>query len=411
MPFQEDIIVNVKYREGKPIKITETIKDIESMGDRLKTTTRTFINGQLATKKFANVTRRFRMELLSVMFAGMQLKKTMENLMRPAFDAVGVFEIWGDFLAVVFLPAAFWLLDIVLGLWDAFDRLPEPIKKLIPIFALIGAVVGGGLFLFGQLGMTINGLKMAFPSLMAGLGGLTPILGAVFMAVGILIAVFIAMDAALKALGMPGLWEGVTQGIQNLGNIIQWLGFLAKEKFKMFRWDVEMTIDNIKRWFATLPENIRNVMVNFVNFVAQGITNVVNWFRGLPNSIVNAITSFAYRLIEVGRNMINWIVQGIQSAIAGIGGFVGGILRGIGERVGGFFAGIGMQKGGIVTRPTPALIGERGPEAVIPLDKLGSSISIQNPIINISSMIGKESTELIVREIIEKLGLGLTRVG
>jgi len=35
-----------------------------------------------------------------------------------------------------------------------------------------------------------------------------------------------------------------------------------------------------------------------------------------------------------------------------------------------------MAEGGIVTKPTVALVGERGPEAVVPLDKAAPSITI-----------------------------------
>ena len=46
----------------------------------------------------------------------------------------------------------------------------------------------------------------------------------------------------------------------------------------------------------------------------------------------------------------------------------------IGAIVGGVGAGIEMlAEGGVVTRPTLAVVGEAGPEAVIPLDRFGST--------------------------------------
>jgi hypothetical protein len=44
-----------------------------------------------------------------------------------------------------------------------------------------------------------------------------------------------------------------------------------------------------------------------------------------------------------------------------LGSFVGGAIKGI----------PGLAAGGIVTQPTLAMIGEGGPEAVIPLDRMG----------------------------------------
>jgi len=68
---------------------------------------------------------------------------------------------------------------------------------------------------------------------------------------------------------------------------------------------------------------------------------------------------------------------------------------------------LGMQHGGLVTKPTPALIGERGPEAVIPLDRIGSIGGI-NITINTSTIGG--NTDQIAREIAEKFSFELSRV-
>ena len=64
--------------------------------------------------------------------------------------------------------------------------------------------------------------------------------------------------------------------------------------------------------------------------------------------------------------MIGSVIPGIGTAIgAGVGGLIGGI--------GSYFSNqseTALAKGGIVTKPTRALVGEAGPEAVVPLSKL-----------------------------------------
>ena len=70
-----------------------------------------------------------------------------------------------------------------------------------------------------------------------------------------------------------------------------------------------------------------------------------------------------------------------------------------------------MAEGGIVRRPTNILAGESGPEAIIPLGSYGKNVTINNPVINLNSVAGKESTDVIVNEIMEKLGMRLTGVG
>jgi hypothetical protein len=69
------------------------------------------------------------------------------------------------------------------------------------------------------------------------------------------------------------------------------------------------------------------------------------------------------------------LIDGIQTALSLIGRLAGAIrslpsLPNIGGAIGGLVGKLpGLASGGIVTRPTVALIGERGPEAVIPLNK------------------------------------------
>lgn len=78
----------------------------------------------------------------------------------------------------------------------------------------------------------------------------------------------------------------------------------------------------------------------------------------------------------------------IESAIlngstGGLGAF-GGILA-VGAIGGGVFKGIKLAEGGVVRRPTIAEVGESGPEAVIPLNRLGSFNAGSQPLeMNIS---------------------------
>jgi phage-related minor tail protein len=55
--------------------------------------------------------------------------------------------------------------------------------------------------------------------------------------------------------------------------------------------------------------------------------------------------------------------------------------------------------GGIVTRPTLGLIGEAGPEAVIPLDRLsgmgGITINVQAGLVSTPDQIGQQIIEAI----------------
>jgi len=76
----------------------------------------------------------------------------------------------------------------------------------------------------------------------------------------------------------------------------------------------------------------------------------------------------------IGENLINLLVPGA------------GLAQGIMSSVSGFFGGDKkkseelpkLAKGGIVTKPTEAIVGEAGPEAILPLSKLGSISGVNN---------------------------------
>jgi len=86
----------------------------------------------------------------------------------------------------------------------------------------------------------------------------------------------------------------------------------------------------------------------------------------------------------IGAGLLTWLGGAIGSVIPGPGTFVGALLGGMaGDALGGLLydAIFGKSKkddepalaeGGLITKPTRALIGEKGPEIVIPLAMMGS---------------------------------------
>lgn len=77
-------------------------------------------------------------------------------------------------------------------------------------------------------------------------------------------------------------------------------------------------------------------------------------------------------LIE-GFEKVMRFIDRIRAGIESIGGKVGKITSGIGSTIGSVFDTVTpFANGGIVTKPTLGLVGEAGPEAIIPLSKAGA---------------------------------------
>jgi len=104
-------------------------------------------------------------------------------------------------------------------------------------------------------------------------------------------------------------------------------------------------------------EGLRNVVYSVVNSMAYNFEFLANAFIDLINVVIKGIN-----LIKPGKDIasLGRISLGRIGSDEGGGGT--GSIRG-------FEA---MAAGGIVTGPTMALIGEAGPEAVIPLDKMSA---------------------------------------
>jgi hypothetical protein len=119
--------------------------------------------------------------------------------------------------------------------------------------------------------------------------------------------------------------------------------------------------------------------------VALGVALVMAYkkfdtFRAVVNAVINQVASNFEFMANAFITMINVVIKGINlikpgKDIGSLGQISLGRLGGEGSASGGANpAGLdykAMATGGIVTSPTFALIGEAGPEAVIPLSKMG----------------------------------------
>jgi len=118
--------------------------------------------------------------------------------------------------------------------------------------------------------------------------------------------------------------------------------------------------------------------------IALGVALVVAYkkfdtFRAVVQSVANGVAGYFEFLANAYIKMINLVIKGINlikpgKDIGTIGQVSFGRLGGDSSNGGANPAGLdykAMATGGVVTSPTFALIGEAGPEAVIPLDKMG----------------------------------------
>ena len=240
--------------------------------------------------------------------------------------------------------------------------------------------------------------------------------------IGAVVAWFIStvwptLSAVLSGLGaaFAVLWRGVSAVfgwiMERVRSVVTWFATYVLPTFRL-------VLSGIITWYRMLW----NIVSSVFGWIATKVGGFVSWFVGFVGpglkAALSALGTFFSGLWSTVNSVVGWIItrwQAITGAVQTVYNAVIGIWRGIADTVGGFFSGIVgaisnafqavkqwindniigkvntvievinkvphfgpdipsipmLAAGGIVTRPTLAMIGEAGPEAVIPLGRGG----------------------------------------
>lgn len=229
--------------------------------------------------------RGFRMEMLGVMFFGMMLQRTFIGLLQPVMEAFGVFDMFRIMLMTLFLPVMEMIFPFLLTVMEWFMNLPEPVKKAIGIFVILGAIFGLIIMIIGQFALGIGSLILVF----SGFGMLIGIIGAVA-------AVLIGIGFIVYGLYLivKGKFEGIGLVIMGIGAIlllfIGWWALIpiavgAAVYFIIKHWEVikeflKKTFISIgswfKKWFWDKPREWLNSLWNYVKSIYDKIKSIVS---------------------------------------------------------------------------------------------------------------------------------------
>lgn len=177
---------------------------------------------------------------------------------------------------------------------------------------------------------------------------------------------------------------------------------------------IQRNWERIKGFAASLYNTVRGWWTRMVSFIGGSVSSIARF--------ASQIASVLGRIGSAARNMYDTVVGYMRALVRAIQNIIGGVSRAVGDIVDairgplnavirawnnlgipGFTVDINLPgpvpdihfswdgvplpnmpllaKGGIVTRPTLAMLGEAGSEAVIPLDRLGAAPS--GPVINV----------------------------
>jgi len=204
------------------------------------------------------------------------------------------------------------------------------------------------------------------------------------------IAIYIVAGAIMGAL-VPAIWAAVTAMGALLIELLPFMiagaviaGVVAGIVWVVQHWDMLKT--KITEFMEHHKLLVTLLSVLFpAGIVIVGIVKGIEWMIEHWNSVMSVIQTvigWFEKLIDIYNQVIAIASKPINFVVNGLGGgggsglgssFAGGILSA------GIHTLIPFASGGIVTGPTPALVGESGPEAIIPLSRaggLGTTINV-----------------------------------
>lgn len=188
-------------------------------------------------------------------------------------------------------------------------------------------------------------------------------------------------------------WDVVKGYFQDIWNAIKNAASSMLESVKGFfssAWtSIKNTWSGVSSWFGSVWTGIQNAFSNvsswFGNIFSSAVTAIKNawngittWFSNIWNSIKNIFTSAG---TSISTSIVNALKSSFNNFMSKAVGLINGFIRGINSAIGlinkipgvnigtiGTLSVPQLAKGGIVTDNILANIGERGKEAVLPLE-------------------------------------------
>jgi len=222
---------------------------------------------------------------------------------------------------------------------------------------------------------------------------------------GILTTIKGIIDVFLGVLS--GDWGRAWDGIKNMvRGIMETILGLIKTAVAPIVFAFGLIGEGIGRALSVLKDVVSTALGSIRSTFVRVFNEVYNWVKGLFSRLGDAISS-AFRTV------VNSIISIINRVIGGVNTLIRGFNMLPGPDIGQISRIPALAQGGIVTGPTLALVGEAGPEAVVPLsgpympdflkESSGGSqvtninISVQAGLVSSPDQVGQQIIEAIRR--------------
>lgn len=298
------------------------------------------------------------------------------------------------------------LVSIIVMLCTSFGQIIQPIIDNLPdiILAIVNALLNNLPLLIEGIISLVMGITSAINQIITVLTDAIPtvvemiivallqnlpaiIVGLIKLVMGIvanLNTIFASMTEGIMNV-MIGIWNGIITFFNQL-NVAEWFGQLFRGA-----WDaIKNAFSSVGQWFGEKLADIKNAFSPVGSFFKNAFTNawnniknvfsgVSNFFNGIWDKIKSAFSAIGTKIGDAisgaVKKGINGLLSSAEKIINGFLKMINGAIDLINKIPGVNISKVKMveftrlAKGGVVDRPTPAVFGEDGAEAVVPLEK------------------------------------------
>lgn len=207
-------------------------------------------------------------------------------------------------------------------------------------------------------------------------------------------------------------WTNFVTNLTEAFTLISGVVSVWFEGFIMF-WQEKWGV--VAQFFGKIWSNISKTLSDRLGGVQKFFSAFASTFSAGWNALWSTVGSFfegVWDNMKVGfQSALNWIISGLNKMINAINRLIEGInnVATVGGRLGGGIPTIPnipmLAKGGIVTRPTLAMIGEKGAEAVIPLNRANGIGGTNITVIVHGDVSGQDLIDKVKNGIMQDLNL------
>jgi hypothetical protein len=408
---------------------------------------------------------RLQMNFLGTLFLGMWMQRTFGGLVNGALGMTGILDLLGMAFNVFMLPIVQVLMPGLIWLSNWLIHSPKWFKLLVGGLVVFGAALGTVLMVVSQLALGLSALiaittgKSLFIGGLAtslrGLLGLPPALAAGQTSLTAFGATAGTTSGGLTALAAPLIYlavlvaalaiawtfnfanirgytkdavseisaslNGLSTALQGVNDLFIGLSTQNEDQF------LESYL-KIVEGLQTFTFNIMKVPTTVLEYVENSMLEVLKWLITLPEFINRIITKIAGESLTNSLNNLTASLTGpLNVSLFKEGSelatnketpnFISKLTNGgktplLSSLADFIFSGgkiPAFASGGLISRPTLALVGERGPEMIVPMRSSGNSITMQPNITIYANVASDIDIEHLARKISDTWNMDLRR--